>query len=349
MHPFLSLYNAVIAGMAADSGFPDIQKFCKIEMTEENRLKFMQMAMDAEPASNKILDWTDAVFFPGVMEIFTTPLTAGNILNVEQFGSFETPVAIAYTDEISGHIAGYGDFNRHGASDVNGGSRTVYQYKFQTMMSIGDLEARVTQNGLNLLERKERAAATVINKGHNDIWLYGVDGTNVYGFLNHPELPMPITPTTGAGGLEWADKTAAEIFADISLLVTTLIEQLGDLYSENLPLSLMMSAKSYGQLTKNNQYTDKTVGEIIKATWPNITIKTAADFDKPAGNTVMLMADYVEHENGTRQDTTFAGYSVLMQGHGKLRDASSMIEKKSAGNWGTTIWMPLAIVSMLGI
>lgn len=366
----LTDYNPYLAQAYAEAGFPDILNYGQTEMTPERR-RYLAMALDASrakkrrsdvitgdaelltAASNKVGAWADIYYYPETIEVFTQPLSAERILDVRQIGDWTTPLAVVETSEIAGRTAPYGDFDRQGASDVNFGPLEMRQYRFQTMIYYGDLEASVRNNGgaatIDLVARKEAAAAKIINKGHNDIWLRGVAGTEVNGLMNNPDLLPAITPQTTTGGaVLWADKTADEIVSDIDLMYTTLVTQSGGLIYESTPLKLVMSATLRTQLNKRREFTDKTVFEMIKETYPNLTIITAPEYDTEAGGMVQLIAQRITDENGVEHETIVAGFSLRFQGHGKIRDVSSTVEKKSAGNWGTAVWFPFAIVTMLG-
>jgi hypothetical protein len=58
----------------------------------------------------------------------------------------------------------------------------------------------------------------------------------------------------------------------------------------------------------------------------------------------MILADEV---NG--QPTVEFGYSEKYKAHSIIRDSSSMYQKISAGTYGAIVYMPFAIVTMLGV
>lgn len=348
--------NSAIAEKLDNLGFPDVKRGYQF-VGKENKDEIISriMAMDANtsfPASNKVDVLNHTFFFESVWQVFNTPLTAEQIINVRQIGNWTDEYASLSVIEHVGHTRPYGDFDRQGASDVNRSSEAIRHYRFQDMLEIGDLESAMnSSNGprgqIDLLAQKEEAAARVINRTHDRIWLFGVEYTTgdfvVPGLINNPDLDPSLTVTT-----PWATATADQIIADIDSLYTDLVTKSGGHITEDTPLTLALPNSLRAALNKRREYTDKTVLQVIEETYPNLTIVSSADFALESGNIVMLIAKTVTADNGAQLDAIIGGYSVRFQSHGKVRDVTSTIEKKSGGNWGTHVIYPWAISSLTG-
>jgi hypothetical protein len=73
-------------------------------------------------------------------------------------------------------------------------------------------------------------------------------------------------------------------------------------------------------------------------------VKTAPEYATASGNLVQLIVDEVEG-----QRTAEAGFTEKLRAHPIVVGSSYFKQKKSQGTWGTIIYRPTFITSMLGV
>lgn len=281
-------------------------------------------------------------FDPKAIEILTAPRNATRLFNEVVKGDWSTERKKYRLDELIGNVAPYGDFSENGVSDVNSEWVANDYYRFQTLVKYGDFEiARTSAAKVDLVAKKQKAAATLINIIANRIYMYGVDGLECYGIMNHPLLPSNLTPTTGIGGNTWSVKTANEIFADIVKIVTDLIDKSNSLIDANSKMKIGISTAILGYLNTTNVY-GLTVLDMIKKNYSNMEIIPIPEFSVTAGNLVYVIATEV-----VGQETGECVSNQKLRTFAVIPEVSSFKQKWASGNGGLSLYLPFAVSRML--
>jgi hypothetical protein len=91
------------------------------------------------------------------------------------------------------------------------------------------------------------------------------------------------------------------------------------------------------------QYNTNSVEVLLKENFPNLRIETAVQYQTASGQLVQMIAENVEG-----QRTLECAYSSKLMAHMRVADTSSWKQKRSSGGFGTIIYRPFLISSMLG-
>lgn len=284
---------------------------------------------------------------PMVIEIMTAPRRAREIFGEEKKGDWTTPYAKWRVDEITGSTQPYSDYANGTTSGVNSEWQTRPQYVFQTSITYGDMEVAMSSAArVNLATSKQRAAARVIDIDQNKFYLLGVQGREIYGILNDPNLPASITAaTTGAGGsTKWADKTTTQIYNDILALFAQLTEQSSGLIDKDTPLKLCLSPEMSVRLGAATDF-NVSVLDMLTKYFRNLQIVTVPELHSAtAGETVMLIAPEV-----AGQKTGLLAFGEKIRAGRIVPDMSSMRQKFVGSTYGGIVLQPYAFASMTGM
>ena len=281
---------------------------------------------------------------PRVIEILTAKRNYKAIAPEVKNGDWSTAFTQFRALELTGTVTPYQDYDANGQANVNTNFPTRQQYRFQTTLRVGDLEQDVNAAArIDLFAEKQRSAATLLEISFNKYAFYGVSGLNIYGLLNDPNLNADLTPTTGTAGNTWTLKTADEIMADFAKMYGKLYERSNGWIDGNTKTKLVIAPAALAELNKVNAFS-ASVKKMLADTYPNMEILSAPEMVTGSGNLAMILADEV---NG--QPTVEFGYSEKYKAHSIIRDSSSMYQKISAGTYGAIVYMPFAIVTMLGV
>ena len=281
---------------------------------------------------------------PRVIEILTAKRNYKAIAPEVKNGDWSTAFTQFRALELTGTVTPYQDYDANGQANVNTNFPTRQQYRFQTTLRVGDLEQDVNAAArIDLFAEKQRSAATLLEISFNKYAFYGVSGMNIYGLLNDPNLNADLTPTTGTAGNTWTLKTADEIMSDFAKMYGKLYERSNGWIDGNTRTKLVIAPAALEELNKVNAF-GASVKKMLADTYPNMEILSAPEMVTGSGNLAMILADEV---NG--QPTVEFGYSEKYKAHSIIRDSSSMYQKISAGTYGAIVYMPFAIVTMLGV
>lgn len=281
---------------------------------------------------------------PRVIEILTAKRNYKAIAPEVKNGDWSTAFTQFRALELTGTVTPYQDYDANGQANVNTNFPTRQQYRFQTTLRVGDLEQDVNAAArIDLFAEKQRSAATLLEISFNKYAFYGVEGLNIYGLLNDPNLNADLTPTTGTAGNTWTLKTADEIMDDFAKMYGKLYERSNGWIDGNTRTKLVIAPAALAELNKVNAF-GASVKKMLADTYPNMEILSAPEMVTGSGNLAMILADEV---NG--QPTVEFGYSEKYKAHSIIRDSSSMYQKISAGTYGAIVYMPFAIVTMLGV
>lgn len=284
---------------------------------------------------------------PRVVEIMTAPRRAREIFSETRKGDWTTPYAKWRTDEMVGRSQPYSDFAHNGTSDVNSNWSSRQQYVFQTVIQYGDLETAMSGVAkIELAAAKQRAAANVLDIDANKFYLLGVEGKEIYGLLNDPDLPAAITalPTGGGGSTAWADKTTVQIYNDILELFSELVSQSMGLIDQNTPLILELSPAMSVHLGSATDF-NVSVLDMLRKYFADLKIVALPELaDTGAGETAFLVAPEV---NGSPSGDL--GFGEKIMGLPVVRELSALRQKYVSSTYGGIVLMPIAFAQMTGM
>lgn len=251
--------------------------------------------------------------------------------------------------EGTGDTVAYDDYSDQGGIQVTSEWEGRDVYRFQTMVTYGELEQE--RYGLAMLPyvaRKQEEAIRIIDQDANKFYFYGVSGLRNYGLLNDPALPAPITPLTVDGKVTWKDKAIIDIYNDVLAMYEKLVAQtngiVGDGVNMDSNLVLALSNKASVYVKKSNEIFGNSVEKMLKDSFPNLTIETAPQYSTESGELAQM---FVKEARG--QKSGYAAYSEKLRTHPLIPNSSSYKQKYSATTYGTVIQMPVFFVQMLGI
>lgn len=315
------------------------------------------MAMDAAfpmvtNANSGIPAMLSTYIDPKLIDVLIAPMKAAEAAGGEgKLGDWTMRTAMFPMVESTGEVTSYGDYNNSGSTGVNVQFPQRQSYHYQTITQWGERE--LAETGLakiDLASQKNIASVLSINKYQNKTYLFGVAGLQNYGMLNDPSLPADIAPNTKAGGgTAWIDNTGAvkatplEVQQDIMKMFWTLQQRNQGLVDSDTAMTLVMSPQSAVALGINNEY-GNSVRFYLKETYPNLKIVTVPEYATAAGQKVQLIADNIEG-----QKTMECKFTEKMRAHPIVTELSSFKQKKSAGTWGTVIFRPSFVCSMIGV
>lgn len=312
----------------------------------------INIAMDAQPAlvttsNSGIPAFLTTYIDPRLIEVLVSPMKAAEVVGSEvKKGDWTTETAMFPVVESTGETSSYGDYAESGQAGVNTNFPQRQSYHYQVMTQWGERELeRAGLARIDWANRVNIASVLTLNKFQNKTYFYGVSGLQNYGLLNDPSLSAAIAPTTKtAGGTTWAVATANEVLNDIAKLFKQLQTQANGLVDRETKMTLAMSPLSDATgLTKVSDF-NVSVADRIKKLYPNTTIKTAPEYTTAAGEFMQLMVD--EFEGQKTADTAF---TEKLRAHPIVILSSAFKQKKSQGTWGTIIYRPAFIASMIGM
>lgn len=288
-----------------------------------------------------------AYYDPRVIDIVTRPRKAREIFNEVQKGDWTTPYAKFKQNELTGSTQPYADFGQSRTSGVNYNWITRQQYVFQTLIEYGDLEEAVSAAAkIQLAADKQRAAAHVIDVDANLFYLLGVQGMDIYGILNNPELPAAIAPLPSgtASSVLWADKNTLQRYNDILALFQQLVIQGDGWIDQDSALTLVISPAASVDLGAATDF-NVSVLDMLKKYFSNLKIVTLPEMaDDSAGESIMLIADDM-----AGNPVGELGYSDKIRAGRVVPDVSSFRQKWTSTTYGAIIYYPFAIATMRGV
>lgn len=281
------------------------------------------------------------VFDPKVIQVLVSPMKATEIVGSEEKkGDWTTTHAQFLSVELTGETSSYGDFNNNGSASANMNFPIRQSYLYQTFTNWGELQmARAGAARIDWANRVNEASVLVLNKYQNSTYFFGVAGIANYGLLNDPSLYPSIAATAG-----WnLSATAADvIYEDIRRLFVQMQLQSNGVIDAESPMTLALSPTLSVALNKTNQF-NVNVKDMLAKNFPNLTVKTAVEYESAAGQFVQLICTSVQG-----QQTATTAYTEKMRAHAVVVGSSSWSQKKSQGTFGTVIYNGFAISSLIG-
>jgi len=291
---------------------------------------------------------------PKMIEVLVAPMKAADAAGGEvKKGDWTTRTAMFPVIESTGEVTSYGDYNNSGSSGANFQFPQRQSYHYQTITQWGERE--LADAGLAKVDWAARlniASALALNKYQNKTYLFGVAGLQNYGMLNDPSLSADVVPNTKAAtGTAWIlpsgqiNATNLEILQDVQKLFFTMQARLNGLIDVDTPMTMIMSPQSSVGLTvANGTVTTVTAWDLIHKAFPNLVLKTVPEYATGAGQKLQLVVDEIEG-----QRTWDCAFTEKMRAHPIILELSAFKQKKSAGTWGTILFRPIGVGSMLGI
>ncbi|GBQ07297.1 hypothetical protein [Saccharibacter floricola] len=324
------------------------------------------LATDAAPSyapvtapNNGIPAIVGSTIDPQVVRALVTPTKAAQIYGEVQKGSRTQRVVYFPFSENSGTTAAYGDFSQAGATGANVNWEPRETFIYQTWIKYGDLETEMMgEASVSWINELRTSAVMTLNKRANLISLFGIDGKNVRGALNDPDLPPAISPTPKAGAqsgktvTSWAETgDPIAIFGDVQELFRRLNAQLQGLIDTNSELVLVIPSELSNVLTYTNSF-GITLSDILKKSFPNMTIETLPEAG-PAmaggngGITQRIIQLFAKAIDGV--ETVFTAFSSKLIMHRLETYSTSYRQKASQGSSGTVWRRPMACATMIGV
>ena len=273
-----------------------------------------------------------------------SPTKAAELYGETKKGTWVSDTAMFIVTERTGEVSSYGDFSQDGMSNANVNFPQRQSYHYQTNTRWGERElARMSEAKVDWASKVNEGSILALLKYQNYVYLYGISGLQLYGGTNDPALPASIAPTS-----TWFGADGALIYADVLRLVQQLIYQGNGLIDVETPFTMGISPGNASNFSNTNLY-NVNVYTQIKTNFPNLKIVTVPEFAINGGGNgggtefVQLIADTIEG-----QRTCEAAFTEKMRAHAIVTKTSSWEQKKSQGAWGTIIYRPVFIASMLG-
>ena len=285
--------------------------------------------------------WID----PMVVNILTAPTNAKKIFGEVKKGDWTDSGALFKAVEPVGESTAYTDYGNGATADTNVTFPYRQNFLAQTHIRYGEQEMAVSGKAMiDLASEKQRSAATIINKDQNKFYLYGVDGKEIYGLLNEPNLPASITPAVvDTDKTKWADKTTQQIYDDVLALASELFtNSLGNI-DQTADLTLVVSPSTAVLLGKATDY-NVSVQDMLNKYFTNLDIVTLPELEAESGNTVMLIAKTIDG-NPTAQ----LGFSEKLRAMRVVPYTSWYEQKYVFGTYGAIVYYPFAIATMTGV
>lgn len=290
--------------------------------------------------------------------IITTVFAATNavkLLPEKHLGNFEDQYASFVVESEYGTSRPYDDFNSDGGADVQYNWLSRDNFRHQTSITVGDLEAAAAGKAqISLMSRKQLAATNILGRRTNELYLYGVQGLKNYGFLNDPGQDAPLqalaVEVNGKSVTTWQDKRADavnganHIYNDIVTLWNTLLSKNGGNVSPTSSITLAMSEKVQINLNAVNNY-NVNVTTLLKNQFPNIEQVIIPEFSTKAGEMVYLICN--DSLDGTGPG--FFGFGEKIRVGRIIQNDNSIRQKYAASTFGCVITRPSLIASMIGV
>lgn len=318
------------------------------------------MAMDAAyplvtNANSGIPAMLSTYLDPKLIEVLVAPMKAVEASGTPEVkkGDWTTRTAMFPLIESTGEVTSYGDYSNSGSAGANFQFPQRQSYQYQTITQWGERE--LAEAGLAKIDWAARlniASALTLNKFQNKSYLFGVSGLQNYGMLNDPSLPADIAPNTKtAGGTAWIlptgqiNATNLEILQDVQKLFFALQGRLNGLVDVDTPMELIMSPQTSVAMTvANGTVTTVTAWDLIHKAFPNLEIKTVPEYATAGGQKMQMVVKEIDG-----QTTWNCAFTEKLRAHPIILDLSSFKQKKSAGTWGTIVFMPMAVGGMIGL
>jgi len=278
---------------------------------------------------------------PKVIQILVSPMVGAQIAGETQKGDWLTETAMFLSVEYKGRTTAYGDYADGGTSGANVNFPQRQNFLFQAFLEYGQRElGRMGLAKLDWASQKQQANSLTLMKQLNEMYFYGVANLENYGLLNDPALPPSITAQYS--WLSSASATAYTIYQDVVRMFIQLQGQSNGVVREDSNMVLAMSPQQKVALKQITQYNTNSVEVLLKENFPGLRIETAVQYATSAGQLVQLFCEELEG-----QRTMEAAFSSKLMAHNMVVESSAWKQKRSSGGYGTIIYRPFLVVSMI--
>lgn len=164
----------------------------------------------------------------------------------DKVGAFE--LISNYADDFSQvHVKG----KKENANIEGFGAQVTY--------SIQDVRA-ASMAGVPLDAMQMMAARDAYEQRLDQVALTGDTAANIYGLLNHPNVPQAAVPNGAGGTPEWSTKTPDEILADLNAMTSETIDETNGV---EMPDTIVLPHAQYGLIstTARSSTSDTTILE----------------------------------------------------------------------------------------
>lgn len=296
---------------------------------------------------------------PQIIETLYTPLNATKLLPEKKEGDFTLDYITLTVSEIAGDVTAYSDFTGNFQAGTNFTYPSRQTFRYQVGYMYGNLEVeRAAAAKIQLVSQRQNAATTIMARAANKFYLYGVQGMNIYGILNAPELDAPIEPeevTSLADGstklTTWAEKMTdiqgapTHIYNDVIALygeIATKTQGAVDIQGASFTLAYPPCLHKCLAATNNFKV---SVSELLQGVMPGLKFVQVPELAAEEGNQIMLICDNAPGYGSP-------GYCIFTE---KLRmspviaDVNSYKQNMAGGTAGAIITRPMLIASMSGV
>ena len=291
---------------------------------------------------------------PQEIPVLLAPNRMAEIFGESRQGSWEQVFLTFKVVEQAGQVSAYGDGARGGTANANIEYEQRQNMLVQAFIEAGDLElARAGAGQFDMLGNRRKAQAMVLNKWNNRTYAYGVTGMPNYGVLNDPNLLAANAPSTGTGGITWAQKAtnktdgALDIYQDFLNAygrIQALAEGVLDADMDETTAMVWVIPPASRQYLKIKNVFGLSVEGMIKEAFPNSEIKTAPEMNTEGGN---VLYAFVPELEGVR--TVQLNFSERLRTHRVEYESSMMRQKATSGCYGAFVARPLLIDQTIGI
>ena len=344
--------RGIVAPFAVDfMAFDDVNG----HIVANARKSATQLAMDAAMITTPNVGAPAALYAylnPEIVEILFAKNAATELFTETKQGDFTTDFMQFPVEEIVGSVQPYSDYDHAASTDVNYEYPVRENFRFQTGIKFGDLEVeKAAVAKISLSARKQNAAARVIKKAQNRFYLYGVQGKQIYGALNDPNLNAAINPIKDSNNkTTWADKIANNpgdaaniVFNDIAKLVSKLMSQTGSNLNVNSRMILGISNAMVAYLSYSNTF-GKTALEMIQLNFPNLRVIQVPELSTVQGEELYLTVDEGE---GIKVGQT--SYAEMFRLSRLVAQETAFTQKAISTTFGSVIKQPAFVATMTGI
>ena len=325
------------------------------ESQRDARVALDAVTNDSQPtaittANTGIPTFLTTYLDPTIIRVLLQPRKATVFAGGEvKKGDWTSTSAVFKLVDQTGSISAYGDHSESGEANININWPNRQPFHFQTIIQYGEKElANASAGGVSLASEKQLASVTIMNKFMNASYLFGVANLKNYGITNDPNLSSALSPTTKTGGgTVWSGTqvTPVDILNDFQALYAQLQLQVNGIVDRQMEIVVAMAPVSEQYLTKTSIY-NENVYDLLKKTFPNLTIVTIPEFVTGSGNLVQMMVRRSPEDGLPTLETAF---TEKLRAHPMIVQLSSFKQKRSAGTWGAIFYRPLFVAQMLGV
>ena len=308
---------------------------------------YTQIAMDTALTTNpgvalpvQLLSYWDTT----AIKVLTAKRSAVEIFPEVKKGNFASARIEFRQMEDVGSTKPYSDFSHSGMSSVNYNFPFRENYRFQTHIIVGDLEAEMSGEAkINLIADKQRSATNAIAIDANKFFLFGVAGRKIYGILNEPNLLPAITPIVVNSKTKWTDKTTQQRYNDVLTLFSELSTQLGGLIDQTSPITLAVSPAINVMLGSATDY-NVSVMDMLNKFFTQLKIVIVPELEQEDEQTMMMIAPEVM---GQRTGECIS--PEKFRTYQPYRQISSLSQKVASATAGFVLYNPTGIATMTGM